>query len=449
MKRKGLSFHKIKMLSFLILFLFAASGCDEQPSIMHQVQADDEHIAEAKPPLSITVWCFEEQYADYAKKFEAAHPGVTVNVKRFSYKNHAEAYLDALEQGYAPDVMEVGHEFLGEFNGIQGLVDLNAPPFQASELKPDISPDLWDTGLSYDNKHLIALPITTSPLVTFYRKDILERYGFPSEPEKLALYMEDPDRWLAMAKRLKEHGIYLLQWDREPLQWYESMFPLLNSRLQFNRNNAMIAQGMLLSQRVNVQGLDANVGVWTEAGTEALGTGKLAMVYLGSWGEQQLEEWAPHTKGLWRATRLPMKLYGYYTGSSLIMPEQARNKELAWSFMKSVFYGVTDDSTVAAYLPSRKVLLDQERHSQFLGGQQADRLYMELASKMKEFRPTPLDKQAAEWYHSVKQRGIENNTLPDVILNQIEKLIEQGLQQERRVILQYSRALFKTMDITS
>lgn len=447
MKGKGLTFRSLIVFAMMIIMIFTTTGCDET-TIPPQLQ-DDERVVETKSPSVITVWCFEQQYVEYAKKFEIEHPGVKVNVKRFSYADHVDAYLDALEQGDAPDIMEVGHEFLGEFTGIQGLMDLNAAPFLASTLKPDISPDLWDTGLSYDNKRLIALPITTSPLVTFYRKDIMERYGFPSDPEKLAVYMEDPNRWLAMAGKLKEHGIYLMQWDREPMQWYESMFPLLNSKLQFNRNNAMIAQGMLLSQRVNVQGLDANVGLWTDAGNEALRSGKLAMVYLGSWGELQLEEWVPHMKGLWRATRLPMKLYGYSTGASLVMSEQAQNKELAWSFMKSVFFGVTDDATVAAYMPSRKVLLDKARRSEFLGGQQADRLYIELASKMKEFRPTPLDKQAVEWYRSTRQKGIENNSPPNVILNQIEKLIEQQLQQERRVLLRYSRATFRTMDLLS
>ncbi|QYR23090.1 hypothetical protein KZ483_09285 [Paenibacillus sp. sptzw28] len=50
--------------------------------------------------------------------------------------------------------------------------------------------------------------------MSFYRADILEENGFPSDPKELAFYMSKPEQFLDMAQALKAKGIYLLEFNR-------------------------------------------------------------------------------------------------------------------------------------------------------------------------------------------------------------------------------------------
>ncbi|WP_051286896.1 ABC transporter substrate-binding protein [Paenibacillus taiwanensis] len=419
-------------ISFFILVLLL-TGCRTEK--ISTLPVENVSASDVQPPQELTVWCYGDSCADFASKFEQENKGVKINVKRFTYNDHAQTYLDAMVKGKAPDVMEVENTFLGEFNAIEGIVNLLEEPFRADLLKATVAPALWDATLSYDGTRLIALPVASSPRVTFYRKDILEKYGFPSEPEALGRYMEDPERWLNMAIKLRKEGIFITQWDADPMELYETTVPQFDSSMRFNRNNEVIRQGLELSQEVNRRGLDANIGLWTELGEQALQSGKLAMVYLGTWGELQLEQWAPKTTGLWRVTRLPFNLYGYSGSTSLMLSEQSKNKPLAWKFMYSMFMGMDGNATVAAHLPSRKTVLDRKYSSNFLGGQYSNELYMDLAMKMREYKPTPLDVVANEWFRVAKLKAIEFNMYPATALKTINDEINVKLEESRRILL--------------
>jgi len=60
-----------------------------------------------------------------------------------------------------------------------------------------ISKDIWESNKSLDGKRLLAMTFLTSPVVTFYRADVMEENGFPSEPEELAKFIEKSEiLWL-------------------------------------------------------------------------------------------------------------------------------------------------------------------------------------------------------------------------------------------------------------
>ncbi|UHA74934.1 ABC transporter substrate-binding protein [Paenibacillus sp. 481] len=430
-----------RLSSIFVMFIFL---------ILPIVGCRTEHIATAPQdkvepsaeqlPQRLTVWSYDGNYKSHAKQFEKLYPDVEVEVKEFTFDNHVEAYLQAMEDGSPPDIMEIENKNLGEFNAIEGIVNLLDPPFDAGRLKMDIAPTLWEMAKSFDKKALIALPITFSPKVTFYRKDIIEKYGFPSEPEELAAYMKESKNWLKMARELKKDGIFIAQWDSEALELSESTMALFDESLMFNRNSLLIKQGLSLAREVNQRGLGANTSIWNETGQKMLRSGNLAMVYMGAWGEYRLHDWAPNTAGLWRATSLPFGLYGFSDASSLMMSEHAKNKPLAWEFMKMVHQNGSTDSVVTAHLPSRRDLLEKKHTSTFLGGQLVNPLYMELADRMIVSRPTPLDLAVMGGYRSYINQYIYSHVSPDKVLSQIERKINQEMELERSILLDYLHA---------
>jgi len=48
----------------------------------------------------------------------------------------------------------------------------------------------------------------TSPVVTFYRADVMEENGFPSEPEELAKFIEKSENLMAIAKKLNPRSVH-------------------------------------------------------------------------------------------------------------------------------------------------------------------------------------------------------------------------------------------------
>ncbi|TVX88282.1 ABC transporter substrate-binding protein [Paenibacillus agilis] len=434
MEQVRLSYRYVLTALIICFFVLLLSGCARTEQVSTWPR---EHKAQGNEPIpqEITIWAYSENYTELVESFEKNNQGVNVHIKRVNYHDHVNLYREALVSGNAPDIMEVDHMFLGEFSVIDGLVDLKGGEFLEDRLKNTMSIPLLKAAHSLDNERLFALPISTSPLLTYYRKDIMEKYGYPSEPEELAKYMESKERLLAMAMRLRQEGIYIMQDVFNPLDWAESANPLFDNMYMFNRNNIHIARAFELSQQLKESDLALNVPLRTKAGQEAIRSGQQAMVYLGTWGERRLEKIAPDTKGLWRATRLPLGTYGFSDGTYFMIPKMSNNKKLAWEFMKYAYENMDQDGIVAAHLPSRLQLLEQNSASAFLGGQHANELYVKLTNHIVEYRPSPFDVDMEEKYRAKRQQAVDNDEKPYEALSSIEYAINAEVRQSRKILL--------------
>jgi len=93
--------------------------------------------------------------------------------------------------------------------------DLSQSKYDIENIKSLFSNQQLEQCMSFDNKNLISLPFTESPMVTYYRSDILEQHGIPTDPKELGDFMEKPEGWLTIAKELRKDNIWALQWKDE------------------------------------------------------------------------------------------------------------------------------------------------------------------------------------------------------------------------------------------
>jgi multiple sugar transport system substrate-binding protein len=128
--------------------------------------------------------------------------------------------------------------------------------------------------------------------VTYYRKDILEKFGFPSEPEELGKYIEDPNNWLNMAKELKKYDHWIAQWITEPSDIYYRNRGFYDNKFNYLRKGPEAEMVLYASKIMKEYELYPSINIWEPSGQEAIRNGKICMVYLGSWGEKRLLEWA-------------------------------------------------------------------------------------------------------------------------------------------------------------
>jgi multiple sugar transport system substrate-binding protein len=427
----------------VILFVSLLIGCN--PSTENTIE-DETNIDQSNPEIkteelvNLTVWSYFDFDQSMIGKFKAKYPNMDITVKVIPYGEQKNTYLNALADGKGPDIMVIDSAFIAQFSIIDGLEDLLQEPFYAGRYESDFTEHLWKNHLTIDKSELFAIPWTSSPFVTYYRVDILEELGFPAEPNQLATFMENPENWLAMAEELKEHNKWISQWDSDAVEIVNTEKGMYDKEMNFLRNTDEFIQAYQMAKQVNSKGLDANKDIWMEVGQNAIRSGDLVMVYLGTWGEEQIRAWAPETEGKWRATRLPFGVNGWSGSTSLAINSYSPYKEEAWEFIQYIVTNEADLAstvTIPAYIPARNNPSDLERTSDFLGGQKAYAFYSEVTEEMVEYQTTPLDEKAIAIWRKGIIEAIERDEEAIEAIRKIEQKIEKELQSEREALLRY------------
>lgn len=365
--------------------------------------------------------------------FNSVFPKVTV---KLVVMDEIEGKLKtALAAGSgAPDLVFLDGGLMGNYNTIQGFENLLDSTYDAGQYKDAFSPAVWQRFMSLDGKRLISIPTDTAPAVTFYRSDIMEEAGFPSDPMELGEYISDPDNFINLAKTLQAQGKYVVQWDSEPLSIYTFGIGFFDRQLKWQRNTDQFVMGLELAKRFKQEKLASNIDFWSDEGTQALASGKTAMTFLGNWGVDEIANKAPDTKGKWHTTNLPFGAFGGWGGASLGITSQSKNKELAWEFIKMILLtneyankeNITSGGT-PAFLPAYDMLDDVEKPNAFLGEQKTGHLYMDLIKNIPESISTPLDTKAQEIWDKGIQEALDKNIDPKTALQNIQDEVEKVL----------------------
>lgn len=109
-------------------------------------------------------------------KFEAAHPGVKVQVEQQVWTQMTPKFLAAHASGTAPDVIWVHSEMLGKAISGNTLADLNKLYFASrSDDGADLDNVFWQFSQKDDAQHSVALTSGIFGLV--YRMDLFEKAG--------------------------------------------------------------------------------------------------------------------------------------------------------------------------------------------------------------------------------------------------------------------------------
>ncbi|REK74981.1 ABC transporter substrate-binding protein [Paenibacillus paeoniae] len=425
----------------ILAILIALTACD-QAAIAPSHEEDNLRatpVQMSKDPVELEFWSYYGGWEPIVEAFQIKHPNVTVHVETFSNDAYVNAYQQAMAEGKSPDVMIADSEHFGQFSAIAGLENLL--DYGAGQYQDDFSESLWSSNLSFDRSALIGLPSGSSPMVTYYRADILEEHGFPSEPEELGVFMEDPKNWLNIARALKESNSYITTWPMDVIQLFDSTQPMFVDNMELGRNTDASRTAIDIAKTVYDEGLLSSSDIWTQFGSQAIRKGKVAMLYMGTWGAGQIELWAPETAGLWRQTRLPFDLYGWVNSSSFMLPTAAKNKRWAYTFIE---FCVTEwsmraikSNSVPSYYPARGKAERLERKNDFFGGQNLYSLNETLAKQMEEMMPTPIDVQAKAIWSKVINQGIERERTADAIIKDAEKEIRGALGKEINILKAY------------
>ncbi|AFH63105.1 ABC transporter substrate-binding protein [Paenibacillus caseinilyticus] len=408
----------------LILVPALTAACHQHVTDMKRVEPTPAVTVQQENPSpseELVVWSFYDT-SEGDTYFESVHRGIKVNSVRHSYDDIADELIRSVNSGEAPDVVILDSAHTGKVNGLDILDNLRDAPYEAQEYEKRIPEGMLPLYTNMAMDKLIALPTALPAAVTFYRADLLEENGFPSEPEALAAYISNPQQWVEMAKRLKEKNVYLFQYYSDPYETAALSAGYLNRGMKFARGGQSFVDAFYVSREIRRHGLALRSSIWDTSGQQALRSGQLAMLYGGTYLTGQLKSWAPELAGRWRAARLPLNLFGYRDGSMIAVTKQSRQKEAAWKYIQ------------ATALPQPS---DQPGPEDYLGGQDLRGFTRSLAPNNRGIFPTPMDARLRDLWDKQAVEIVESERPISGQLEALGQQMEQITAEERKIISDY------------
>ena len=240
--------------------------------------------------------------------FHKVYPNIEVEMQFTDTTAHHQALQTALSAGDgAPDVAMVEGAYVAQYRESSALTNLLEEPYNAGELEKDFVEFKWDQCKSADGSAVRLIPWDVGPCTYFYRTDIFEECGLPTDPDEVAELMSTWDGVLEVARKVNIPGKRWLLPDASYLY-----FELFCNRdyydedlnLQLERDGDLDCLNAVIKMRE--EGLDMNVDMWGTEATAAYGDGSLVSVCTGGWfGGFLKTDYAPDASGKWGVAKMP------------------------------------------------------------------------------------------------------------------------------------------------
>jgi ABC-type glycerol-3-phosphate transport system substrate-binding protein len=294
---------------------------------------------------TIKVWGFvwTADWLDAIKPgFEAANPGVTVEVGRFEYDPYEDMVLTTLASGEGvPDVVTLDPMWAGDLIRNETVLALGKA---TSELKvDDFVPGGWNLyawkGVQY------GIPLDLDFNLLFYRKDV---YDAAMKTLGMTAFPRDTETFLQLAQEVtKATGKPALMIENDYYAWYQGFLAPMGGNLINDAGDAYVynspaaVEALQLYSDLATKYKIAKVWNYDTDGDPmvALSGGDLMGIMHGSWFATEIASGAPDMAGKWAIEPLPWgkadRAFDAATGGAcLSIPVKAAEPDLGWEFIK-------------------------------------------------------------------------------------------------------------------
>ena len=296
------------------------------------------------------------QIPDTAKRLRADVIGGTFDTKlRTSLAGKA----------YIPDITAVNSNCALYFTNEDLFVDLNT--LGAERFKDDFFGWKWQLGTTPTGRFCFW-PMDTGPTGLYYRSDLFETAGLPSDPDEVGESIRTWDQLIELGAKLRADSdvalianatmIFTQYLNASPERYFDTsdrpLYAAPDSAVRKAWDTAVAAiQGKITG---NLQiATDQNSG-WV--------AGKVAGHIEAVWWAEILADTAPDTKGKWRLANQPDRP-GNSGGSFLAVPATCKDPEAAFAFLSWL---TTPENQAATF---NDVQLFPSTPASFTGGQMA------------------------------------------------------------------------------
>ncbi|ODT82216.1 MAG: hypothetical protein ABS76_08110 [Pelagibacterium sp. SCN 64-44] len=382
-------------------------------AIVMAASAAAQDAAAPSPDISgtISVWTWpnnDRTFAALLPTFNEAYPNITVNVQGFPTAN--DAYLNNLQRAMlsnsGPDVAMIEIGMMALLRERPQWADLREAPFNASGLIDGFAPFTVQNVTLPDGK-IVAMPKHTGPGGMFYRRDIFEEVGLPTDPAEVSALFADWDAFIAEGQKLvipnerwvigNGEEIVRAMMAQEGISLFDA-----EGNLQFD--HPVFRAGLEKVKQAADAGMISPFAAWTPEWQGAFQRGQLATVLYGNWfGGLLKRAYATDQSGQWAVASAPASNgnRSFNSGGDYIgVLETSQNKEAAWAFIhwlvtndESLKQQFQNDDLYPAYTPAGEAeWLNFE--DPYYGGQNVNEIFAPAQADLIPFILNPLDNVA-------------------------------------------------------
>lgn len=393
----------------------------------------------------VTFWTFldnKKNDAALQKAFNEAYPNIKLKTIFVPFGDLHDKLQTTLAAGKgAPDVALVEQGQFPRYSTGNVLEDLLQPQYDAGKYQTLVSEYNWNRWSSIDGSKLLGMPWDITPGVTYYRADIFDELGLPSDPAELGEYIQDPENFFTLAQTLKANGKYALEWRDSPVHWLGDSYGYYDDEMNWVRNTDEFVKFLDISKRVNQLKIAPHDGILSDKGKQRVKKGESPMFVAGNWAARALAENFPDQSGKWRATTMPFGLNVGMGGSTFVIPSQSANKDAAWAFVE---FMTTSEAAWKLWIgesiqPDYKHITSQEWYlahtNPYLGDQEDFRLYSELAGLIPIRRYTRLDGMAWPLWVEGVLKALDKNIDSKTAIQQTQENVENKLKAEKEKLM--------------
>ena len=309
-------------------------------------------ISSGKATGTISVWAMGgegEKLPILAKEFEAANPGVKINVTAIPFDSAHDKLATAITAGKTPDVSQIGTTWMGEF--ASQALDPTPASIDKSSFFDGAQKTTEVGGTAY------GVPWYVETRVVFYRKDLAAKAGITTLPTDWAGLK-------AMAKAMQtkanaKWGIDLQpggqgSWQSVlPFAWSNGASVTTADDKKFTFDTPETAEAVKYYQSYFTDGIAAKQ-LPLNSRTASFVSGKVPMFISGPWESSGIDTLGgPSFKDKYGVMAMPKQktATSFVGGSDIAVFKASKNRDSAWKFVQWLsdpktqvkFYGLSTD----------------------------------------------------------------------------------------------------------
>lgn len=342
---------------------------------------------------TIDMWVFGTTgYEKLAEAYMEENPDVDINIQTTEMGDHHNNLFTALSAGQgAPDIamIEVGEieRYREAQDRFVNLYDLGAGDVQGNYLDW-----VWNVGGSADGEFQFGLPTDIGPTAMYYRTDVVEEAGYPTDPTELAAEVDTWDKYATFAKDIAEAT------GKPVVDNAELIFNAKRDQASehyFNRENELIVEENAeireaYDYTVELINADAvgNMPLWTPEWGQGMAEGSYATLLGPAWMQGVVKGNAPDSEE-WMITTMPEGA-GNWGGSYLTISEESEQQEEAYAFIEWL---VSPENQLESFkdmglFPSTPETYEQEEFTnysdEYFGGINTAAVFAEAAEQVND-----------------------------------------------------------------
>lgn len=375
--------------------------------------------------VELTFWSLgTTNYEELVKEYTKEHPNVTIKFQNTSDQTaHHNNLTTALSAGSgAPDIfmLEIGfmERFITAEDKFYNLNELGAKDIAGNYLDWK-----WKQGSSKDGSFQIGLPTDIGPTVVYFRTDLAEQAGLPTDPEAFGQTIDTWDKFAATAKQFKEKTGKPFA-DLTDLV-YNAIRDQSEGEIYFSKEdgsfigdkNPQVKKAYDFTVKGIQEGWIGNTLLWSPEWGQATNDGGFGVMLGPAWMAGNIKSNGPDSAGKWRIAQLPEGA-GNWGGSFLTLPKQGKHPKEAYEFIAWLDSkeNQLESFKTKGLMPSIPALYTDEAFTgfkdDFFGGQATAVEYGKAAQRVKPIYYGPLHDQTDTYFKDALKNVLEKKADP-------------------------------------